>query len=87
MIPYARILTPSLGLAGVILLLTGWLMHTPTIAIVGGGLMVVAMLIATTVAAWSGFRFTLWIGIANMLAMLFRERFRSSSDFAPTIDG
>ena len=71
-------------LLGMLLLALGWWQHSVTISMTAGLLMMLAFCLGLSVPQWSGFRFTFWILIANIGAMLAPQWFQNIGEFSLT---
>lgn len=69
---------------GFLLFAIAWWQHSSTISLVAGVVTVCGMSAGLGVPAWSGYRFTLWILIANLSAMLTPQRFQQIGSFSLT---
>lgn len=74
----------GLALGSLAVVAFGAISHRPAVVTVGGALLCVAMACGLCVPRLSGFRFTLWILIANLAAMLAPHWFQSVGGFSLT---
>jgi bile acid:Na+ symporter, BASS family len=69
---------------GLLVLALGWWQHSSTISMIAGFLTILAFCMGLFVPQWSGYRFTFWILIANIGAMLAPQWFQNVGDFSLT---
>lgn len=76
--------SPGLVVVGLAIFLLGWWQHSAALAITAGVLSIVGLSIGLMVPDWSGYRFTMWILIANIAAMLAPASFQQVGGFSLT---
>jgi BASS family bile acid:Na+ symporter len=71
-------------LLGLLILALGWWQHSALLSSMAGFIAMLAFCIGLTVPEWSGYRFTFWILIANIGAMLVPQWFQNIGEFSLT---
>lgn len=71
-------------LLGLLVLALGWWQHSATISMIAGLITMFAFCMGLAIPEWVGYRFTFWILIANIGAMLAPQWFRNIGEFSLT---
>jgi BASS family bile acid:Na+ symporter len=69
---------------GLLILALGWWQHSALLSSIAGFITMVACCMGMSVPDWSGYRFTFWILIANIGAMLAPQWFQNIGEFSLT---